>query len=62
MLKLDDRFMRPNKKHWPELLRDYVEKRRAGGADKKQAVVGGMRDMFQLWGISITSPRDLLDE
>lgn len=59
MLSLDDR-MRPDKKYWPELLRNYVEKRRAGGANKEDAVVGGMHDMLVLWGISIDSPRDLL--
>lgn len=51
---------RPDKKYWRELLRDYVEKRRAGGASKEDAVVSGMHDLFVLWGISITSPKDLL--
>lgn len=60
MILLEKGRMRPDKKHWPELLRDYVEKRRAGGAAREAAVRGGMHDMFNLWGISIESPKDLL--
>lgn len=60
MLKLDDRFGRPNKKHWPEILRDCVEKRRAGGADREDAIKGAMWDLESMWGISIDSPKDLL--
>lgn len=60
MLALEKDRMRPDKKYWPELLRDYVENRRAGGANKEDSVVGGMHDMFVLWGISIDSPKDLL--
>lgn len=61
MLSLEKDRMRPDKKHWPGLLRDYVEKRRAGGESKKDSVVGGIHDMLVLWGISITSPKDLLE-
>ena len=60
VLSLEKDRMRPNKKHWPELLRDCVEKRRAGGANKEDAVKGGMHDIFDLWGIDIDSPKDLL--
>lgn len=61
MLSLEKDRMRPDKKYWPELLRNCVEKRRAGGASKEESVIGGMHDMFCLWGISITSPKDLLE-
>ena len=58
-LLLEKNRGRPDKKHWPGLLRDYVEKRRAGGASKEDAVKGGMHDMLVLWGISMDSPKDL---
>lgn len=60
MLKLDNRFGRPDKKYWPELLRDCVEKHRAGGTDKEDAVRDAIWDLESLWGICIDSPRDLL--
>ena len=61
MLKLDHSFIgRPDKKYWPGLLRDFVEKRRAGGEGKTEAVVSGIYDLKCVWGIIIDSPKDLV--